>query len=38
VHIAAILVWSFAFFKSKVQEERKARIERVNEQVKAACE
>lgn len=25
--------WTFAFFNSKAQEERKARIERVNEQV-----
>jgi hypothetical protein len=25
--------WTFAFFNSKAQEERKARIERVNEQL-----
>jgi hypothetical protein len=28
--------WTFAFFNSKAQEERKARIERVNEQVRVA--
>jgi hypothetical protein len=36
-YLIAAAGWGFAFLKSKADEERRARIDRVNEQLKLLC-